>query len=167
MPSLIAPPFPTDRIAQWQEQQRFAELAIRTAPWDQVLPALLQQTAAYSTRKVRAERLWEGQALILHGPTADPLQVEQFGLAVKLGRFISSQPDYTARIQAALPRYRRTTLARRVLADAARLRQWMASHRPAEPLWAPCCGNQGEHLARLLGLQLVTVEGSAWACWSN
>lgn len=159
------PPFPPDLIERWRSQQEQAEQAISSASWAVVLPALLQQTRAYSTPRVRSERLWEGHALILHGPTADPLGVEQFGVVVKLGRFICSQPTYSAQARAHDPKCRRIPIARRVLADARNLRKWMAANPPPEPLWAPCCGRQGQHLARLLGLAVVEGRGAVWAAW--
>lgn len=160
-------PFGPDLAERWRWQQDQAESAIRASDWAIVLPALLQQTAAYSTPRARSERLWEGQALILHGPTDDPLGVEQFGLVVKLGRFICSQPAYSAQARAHDRKCRRAPIARQVLSDAHRLREWMAANPPPQTLWAPCCGRQGEHLARLLGLQLVSQYGTTWAAWQG
>jgi hypothetical protein len=160
-----APPFPLEVVERWRWQQQQAEQAITSASWGEVLPALLQQTGAYSTPRVRSERLWEGQALILHGPTDDPLAVEQFGLVVKLGRFICSQPTYSARARAHDPKCRRIPIARRVLADAARLREWMTANPPPQTRWAPCCGREGQHLARLLSLPVVEHYGTPWAAW--
>lgn len=161
------PPFPPDLIESWRVRQAQTEWAIRSASWAELLPALLQQTAAFSSPRVRSERLWEGQALILHGPAADPLGVEQFGLVVKVGRFVCSQPAISAQARTHDPKCRRIPIARRVLADARKLREWMAANPPPVPLWAPCCGRQSLHLARLLGLAVVESRGTAWALWQE
>jgi hypothetical protein len=152
-------------MRRWQIKQRAAVKAFRDAQWDDLRKLMIKQTAAYSTAKARPGRLWEGQALILHGHAGGPECVEDFGVLVKVGRFIIGHPACTARLQEEMPKHRRVTLARRVVSDASRLRQWMKEHSPAEPCWAPCCGQQGEHLARLLGLEIATVDGCAWACW--
>jgi hypothetical protein len=165
MTASLSPPFPPQAMEQWQQQQQQAERAIRQSPWAKVMPALLQQTAAYSTPSARAGRLWEGQALILHGATNDPLEVEQFGLVVKLGRFICSQPGYSAVARANDPKCSRQPIARRLLADVKRLRQWMHANPPTAALWAPCCGDEGRRLALLLGLQVVEHRGATWAAW--
>ena len=165
MTASLSPPFPPQAMEQWQQQQQQVERAIRRSPWPVLLPALLQQTAAYSSPSARAGRLWEGQALILHGATNDPLEVEQFGLVVKLGRFICSQPGYSAQARANDRKCGRLPLARRLLADVKRLRQWMQANPPAAPLWAPCCGQEGRRLALLLGLRVIEHNGADWAAW--
>ena len=166
MSATIAPPFPPEAMERWRLQQDQLEQVFAALPWREVLPGLLKSSASYSTVRTRSERLWEGQALILHGATDDPLGVEQFGIVVKLGRYICCQPGYSTAARANDPRAARVPLTRRLLADVKRLRQWMHANPPASAQWAPCCGQEGQRLARLLGLDLMQSNGVTWAIWA-
>ena len=161
----MTPPFPDAAIRGWRIRQQQHDDAVRTLPWEQIQPFLISATAAYSG--ARSERLWEGQHLILHGPSSHPDGLEQFGLVVKLGRYIIGQPQLARLVRAHDRRCRRIPIARRVYTDAIRLRAWMAANRPTEPQWAPCCGPVAQHLAQLLGLTVVDHGGIAWACWGD
>lgn len=163
----LAPPFPAAAMQLWRRQQDQLEEVFAALPWSEVLPCLLKSSASYSSARTRSERLWEGQALILHGATDDPLGVEQFGFVVKVGRYICCQPGYSTAARANDARAARVPLTRRLLADVKRLRQWMHNNPPAAPLWAPCCGHEGQRLALLLGLRVVEHRGTAWAAWAS